>query len=242
MNNEKANSMNEQETSADLEPVRLTPLLSVRPYYEQDGIIIYHGDCREIMPNIFADTIVTDPVWPNNSVPEFMDIDPFELFEQAVNSIPESVERIAVHLGCDSDPSILRPIKHDFFRVAWLEIVRPHYKGRLMYGSDIGYLFGKPPKSKKGAHVIPGRYTDTSCKGKETKHPCPRKLGHVKWLVKWWSEEQDVILDPFMGSGTTLLAAKILGRKAVGIETDERYCEMTANRLRQKQLFSNEYT
>ena len=65
-------------------------------------------------------------------------------------------------------------------------------------------------------------------------HPAPRHLKHVRWLVNWFSESDDVILDPFMGSGTTLRAAKDLGRKSIGIEIEERYCEIAAKRMSQQ--------
>ncbi|NJM78020.1 MAG: site-specific DNA-methyltransferase, partial [Acaryochloridaceae cyanobacterium RU_4_10] len=80
--------------------------------------------------------------------------------------------------------------------------------------------------------LIPGRCLARSF-GKETAHPCPRKLAHASWLVNWWSTSSDLIFDPFCGSGTTLLAAKEHGRKAIGVEIEERYCEMAANRMGQ---------
>lgn len=72
--------------------------------------------------------------------------------------------------------------------------------------------------------------------GRSKDHPCPRKLPHVDWLLSKWSEETDIIVDPFMGSGTTLLAAKNGGRKAVGIEIVEKYCEAAAKRMAQEVL------
>ncbi len=68
-------------------------------------------------------------------------------------------------------------------------------------------------------------------------HPTEKPLSLVMELVELFSNPNDVILDPFMGSGTTLLAAKLLGRRAIGIELDEKYCEVAANRLRQGVLF-----
>ena len=65
-------------------------------------------------------------------------------------------------------------------------------------------------------------------------HPSPKPLVFMKWLINRLSEKKQIILDPFMGSGTTLVAAKELGRKAIGIEIEERYCEIAAKRLSQQ--------
>jgi site-specific DNA-methyltransferase (adenine-specific) len=211
----------------------------VTPYYAHGGITIYHGDCREVLPRLgYVPTIVTDPVWPNARIPLFGADDPAGMFRAMWAALPEYPCRAAVQLGCDTDPRFLAdvPAELPFFRVAWLELVRMGYKGRLGMTGDVGYLFGMPPASRPGQHIIPGRMTDPDPMGKQADHPCPRKLGHVSWLVRWWSEPTDTVLDPFMGSGTTLLAAKTLGRKAIGIEVDERYCEIAAKRLEQEVL------
>jgi len=62
-------------------------------------------------------------------------------------------------------------------------------------------------------------------------HPCPKPLAWAKWLIA--KSTAQTVLDPFMGSGTTLRAAKDLGRKAIGIEIEERYCEIAAKRMSQ---------
>jgi len=204
-----------------------------KPYYDEDGITIYHADCRDILCDLRADTIITDPVWPNATVPLAGSDDPYRLLSNALWRT--SCPRLAVQLGCDSDPRFLGavPPHYPFFRTCWLELARVGYKGRLLMTGDVAYLFGRPPKPAPGQFVIPGRHIDTDSNGKQSDHPCPRKYGHVRWLVKWWSEEADTILDPFMGSGTTLRAAKDLGRKAIGIEIEERYCEIAVRRLAQ---------
>jgi site-specific DNA-methyltransferase (adenine-specific)/modification methylase len=208
-----------------------------KPYYDEDGITIYHADCRDILPHLEpVDTVVTDPVWPNASVPLAGYERPFDLLRESLSLV--DAKRLAIQLGCDSDPRFLMavPERWKFFRTCWLEIARVGYKGRLLMTGDVAYLFGDIPRPAPGQFVIPGRYLDPDSNGKQADHPCPRKLGHVKWLVKWWSEESDVILDPFMGSGTTLRAANDLGRKAIGIEIEEKYCEIAVKRLGQTVL------
>lgn len=211
----------------------------MQPYYQDASCTIYYGDCREVLPQLQAQVLLTDPIWPNNKVEEFADIEPYALFQQASECLPWSIKRCAIHVGCDSDPHIAAPLRRRFafVRVVSLDYVKPHYKGRVMYTGDAVYLYGECPAFRPGYMVIPGRYLDTTA-GNDMRgiFPCPRKLGHVRWLVDRWSELEETIIDPFMGSGTTLRAAKDLGRKAIGIEIEERWCEVAAKRLEQEVL------
>ena len=210
----------------------------MEPYYQDDWVTIFHADCRDVLPELKVDTIITDPTWPNCAVDLYGCDDPVSMFAAMWASLPRMPVRAAVQLGCDSDPRFLNavPSELQFFRVAWLELVRMGYKGRLGMTGDVGYLFGRPPASKPGQRIIPGRCTDPDSSGKQADHPCPRKIRHVKWLVRWWTETTDIVVDPFVGSGTTLVAAKDLNRKAIGIEIEERYCEIAAQRCSQEVL------
>lgn len=226
----------------------------MKPYYEdtKSGIVIYCGDCREILPDLAAESVITDPVWPNSVFPG---INPQQLLSEAL--AVSSAERVVIHLGCDSDPRFLSavPTKWPFMRVCWLDYARPSYKGRILYGSDVAYVFGEPPKPAPGRFLMPGKtmaartgqkiqreisgptsnnknftHNETLVSSQRL-HPCPRRIQHVQWLVKWFAGES--LIDPFAGSGTTLLAAKGMNVKGVGIEIEERYCEIIARRLSQ---------
>lgn len=228
----------------------------VKPYYEHAGITIFHGDCRDVLPHLSAESIITDPVWPNNVFPSVED--PARLLCEGLSAASASIRRVTIHLGCDSDPRFLRavPLRWPFIRVCWLDYARPSYKGRLLYGSDIAYVFGEPPKPTPGRHLMPGKFmaqrtgfkiqreiggpTAAQKNYRSTKtvvgrfHPCPRRIQHVQWLCNHFAG--DSVLDPFCGSGTTLVAAKKLGLFAIGIEIEERYCEIAAKRLSQEVL------
>ncbi len=208
----------------------------MKPYYQDEWVTIYHGDCREILPQLpKVDLLLTDPVWPNADAGLEGQDRAAELLAETLQLLPVGVKRLAIHIGCDTDPRFLAavPLKYEFFRVCWLRYIQPHYKGRLLYNSDIVYLFGEPPKPTERQFLIPGYTEDTSSDGKQSDHPCPRKIWHTKWLVKWWSELGETILDPFLGSGTTAVAAKTLNRRCIGIEIEEKYCKIAADRCSQ---------
>ena len=92
-------------------------------------------------------------------------------------------------------------------------------------------FYGKRPGGPKS----PSSFSSTFLSEKNG-HPCPKPIEWMKWCVRIGSIYNEFILDPFMGSGTTLVAAKELGRKAIGIEIEEKYCEIAARRLAQEML------
>lgn len=228
----------------------------VKPYYEHAGITIYHGDARQILPQLSTvDTVLTDPVWPNSSKELVGSERPAELFAETCAALPE-FSRLIVHLGCDSDPRFLMgvPPTIPFIRTCWLRYSCPTRKGRCLYGADVAYVFGAYPKSAPGRRVISGEYCSTKpdvrrvrvTKHREwggpvpREHPCPRRLQHLRWLVSKWVE--GVACDPFAGSGTTLVACAVQNVPAIGIEIEEKYCEIAAKRLAQEVMQFDEVT
>jgi site-specific DNA-methyltransferase (adenine-specific) len=213
----------------------------VKPYYHDEvaGITIYHGDAREIVPALpKVDVVITDPVWPNCPPGRLQGSeDPTGLLQATLAAFRSLPARLVLVLRFDSDPRFLMAVPSElpFFRLQVLSYALPSYIGRKLGNDDIAYGFGLPTAPAPGRNLIPGRGPTTQ-PVKPNGHPCSRPLIHFQWLVHWWAEVSDVVLDPFMGSGTTLRAAKDLGRRAIGIEIEERYCEIAARRLQQEVL------
>lgn len=208
----------------------------MKPYFQEDGITIYHGDCREILPQLpRSNAVITDPVWPGASADICGRDDPFHLAEDIFGMLPGRTERLVVQLGFDSDPRFLQSVPPDlpFIRACWLDCARPHYKGFLLAGVDIAYVFGSVPK-RDGWTLLPGMCRSNDAGGQEPGHPCPRKLQHVRWLCRYYA--QGLTIDPFMGSGTTAVACRSLQIPFIGIEIEERFCEVAVKRLSQAVL------
>ena len=108
----------------------------------------------------------------------------------------------------------------------------PGYIGRFLGGDEIAYCFGEPIPSRKGQRVIPGRAPSVQPGGRKANgHPCSRAVEHFDFLVRWWSEEDETVLDPFMGSGTTGVSCIKQGRRFVGIEIDPIYFDIACRRI-----------
>ena len=201
------------------------------------SVRIIIGDCREKLREVsHADTVITDPVWPN-CPPGLLDgwERPAELFAEAMALLPAAVQRLVVILRSDSDPRFLRavPERWPFVCMQAMSYAVPMYLGRVLGGTEIAYCFGKPVRPREGKRVIPmwgpkAQPRDRPPNG----HPCSRSLVHMTWLVDWWSERGDVILDPFCGSGTIPLAAAHMQRIGIGIEKEPVYAAMAERRIR----------
>ena len=218
------------------------------PYYEHGGITIYHGDCREILPTLAkADLVLTDPPY---GVAKHLPHTTFGRDENRSRSKACAATDWG-RLHWDEEP----PSDETLMRIV--------AKGRhaIIFG---GNYFALPPspcwlvwdKDNSGDFAdcelawtnIPaavrkfrwrwnGMLQEHGGKHKEHRHhPTQKPLAVMKWCIERVPGDPQTILDPFMGSGTTLRAAKDLGRKAIGIEIEERYCEIAAKRLAQEVL------
>jgi site-specific DNA-methyltransferase (adenine-specific) len=110
---------------------------------------------------------------------------------------------------------------------------KPHLVGRI----------GTKPGHYGNFHRLPPRVTDqwhprsilrfSKPLGPRSLHPTQKPLELMLWLVRTYSKPRQLIVDPFIGSGTTLVAAKKAGRRAIGCDTNEEFCEIAAKRLRE---------
>jgi len=223
----------------------------VKPYYQEDGITIYHGDVRNIQPR--CDVVVTDP--PYNVGMAYSDHDDRmderkylqwlrDIFSHACGDWSRALvwfwQGIRVFNG---EARACLPEGFEIHHAAaWF---KREFAGDLFKGAHPGFAWepiiwaarGKPEyHGPRGGHdardcLVEDR-SSRHDKG-ALEHPCPKPQRTVTRVLSWVSSDTDTILDPFCGSGTTLVAAKNLGRMAIGIDVSERYCEIAARRCSQ---------
>lgn len=197
-----------------------------------DGVELHLGDCREILLGLdHFDAVITDPVWPNAPDGMFPDVDdPCALLRSALSLVRPA--RIAIIIRSDSDPRFLTavPARFRFVRHQNLFYACPGHIGRVLGGIEVVYGFGSVIPSRPGQRVIAGN-GPTVQPSEKFDHPCQRNIEHMKFVVRWWSEPEEFILDPFMGSGTTGVAAVKLSRRFTGIEIEPRYFDIACRRI-----------
>lgn len=208
------------------------------PYYDHAGITIYHGDCREIAPSLdFNGLVLTDPPYgiahPTNYaargraamapcrdyIPVHDDDRPFdpqwllEIGSQRIlwggNYFAHLLPPVSGWLVWDKE----RPDDLDqaTCELAWTDCVKGVRRFRHLWNGMI----------RAGDDAL--------------EHPTQKPEAVMRWCMTLrWTTGGLPVLDPFMGSGTTLRAAKDLNRRAIGIEIEERYCEIAAKRLSQE--------
>lgn len=212
----------------------------MKPYYEDDFVTLYHGDCLEQLQWLEADVLITDPPYgmsyksgmDRGSRTEWHDKingdDSPELRDNALKLWDEN--KAAIVFGTWRIP---RPEKTKQL-VIW-DKSPCGFMGdtSIPFGpthEDI-YLLGRNGWTGiREPSVINAQMLMSSNKERPN-HPTPKPIGLMEKLV---SKTLGVVADPFAGSGATLIAARNLGRKAIGVELEEKYCEIIATRLSQQ--------
>ena len=216
----------------------------MKPYYDQDGITIYHGDCRDILPTLEkVDLVLTDP--------------PYGIGEAAGKNYSrgnKAPPKRYAFLNWDD-----KPISQDL-----INIVIQSARHAIIFG---GNYYALPPSScwlvwdkvngdsdfadcelawtnfktavRKYEWKWQGMLQQAGTPKDIRSHPTQKPSGLFGLIIADYSKEGDLILDPFLGSGTTAYCAKKLNRKCIGIEIEEKYCEIAAKRCSQ-QVFNLE--
>ena len=197
---------------------------------------LHRGDAREILTSVNAHTILTDPVWPN-CPPGFLagSEDPHRLWASTMAVMPEGVRRLIAVLRRDSDPRFLAPVPARLHYLCGISLpwVVPGNLGRVLGSHEVAYWFGDCVRSTKGRHLVPGHAppAQPTSVDRRSGHPCPRSQSHFDWLVERCTDCGETVCDPFMGSGTTGIAAAKIGRPFVGIEIDRRYFDTACRKI-----------
>lgn len=218
----------------------------MKPYYSDDLVTLYHGDCLEVGAWLDADVMVTDPPYGIAYRSGTMPGGRKSQTEQRDIESDATVEvRDAVLAAWGSRPAIVfgswrapRPAGTTH-RLIWHKARTEAGARRLPWFSAdeeiyvLGGGFGGNPEQSVYAttEIRAGAHGEVA----KISHPTPKPVGLLERLIAKCPE--GVIAEPFAGSGSTLLAARNLGRKAIGVELDERYCEIAARRLSQDTLF-----
>lgn len=224
------------------------------PYYADDHVTLYHGDARGLL-DLPADVLITDPpygVGLTTKTSDFRDSDAFDAGEslRASTLYRDDPDHVRGLVGGVIAPLIERIGRALVFTGARMMfaypeptavggVFTPNGAGRSPWGFQCLHpilYYGKDPFLADGKGSRPNGFRDEQPNREKWDHPCPKPLSWMRWAVARASREGETVLDPFAGTGTTLAAAKALGRKAVGVEIEERYCEQAAVRLSQEVL------
>lgn len=192
-----------------------------QPYYQDDAVTIYLGDCKEIVPELEFGCVLTDP--------------PYGKGEKYGGQIQDSIALLTANVTWLA--SLGKPCALTVPVLRLWDVPRPQWVG--VWHKPASFGFWNTPLYPHWEPVLIYNFEGkalsmdvwTANPEHPNGHPTPKPLELYRQLVNIMPA--GVILDPFMGSGTTLRAAKDLGRKAIGIEIEERYCEVAAKRMSQ---------
>jgi site-specific DNA-methyltransferase (adenine-specific) len=247
--------------------------MKIKPYYDCDGITIYYGDCREILPYLpKVDLVLTSPPYNmrtrirNGEYTEREWSDHFSKKYDYFHDAYPIDEYYEIH---NQVISKLLTMTHTAFyniqivtgsKEAWFKLIGEYYKNikdiivwdkgegqpamhpnvinrgyELMIAFEAEAKAGRAfTKSYFNRGKMPDIWRDgRGGKGENKGHSAVFPTKIASRVILGWSQDDDTVLDPFMGSGTTLVAAKQLHRKAIGIEIEEKYCEIAVKRLGQ---------
>lgn len=203
------------------------------PYYSDELVTLYHGDCREVLPTLGeVGAIVTDPpyglgdklaggagewgLWADDTGKRNPD---GLTWDREAPEVVASFPTLAEHCIIWGGNYFPLPPRRGW--LIWDKIVRNFSSGHC----ELAWTtLDQPTRAYNFSHG------QLATEGKF--HPTQKPADLMAWCIGFLPAG-GTIADPFAGSGSTLVAAKRLGRRAIGVELDERYCEIAAKRLAQ---------
>ena len=227
------------------------------PVYQSDGITIYKGDCLEVMQSLAedaVDVVVTSPpynkqqakgelvkkvVYEDND--DNMDEEEYQSWQVAVLNECFRISRSAFynHKIRYQQSAAIHPMEwllktnwtlHQ--EIIWDRSIAGNLRGWRCWSVDERIYWLTKTKPKELTQRLAQLTSIWDIRPVQSSaHPAPFPLELATRCVEIGSQDGGTVLDPYMGSGTSLVAAKILGRKAIGIDSSELYCEMAIRRL-----------
>jgi DNA modification methylase len=203
----------------------------LKPYWSNGSLELYLGDCVEVVPELGRgfDLVFGDPPYGVNKAEWDGDV----LLHWLEMASVHSRKFVVVTPGiCNLRKMPEKFGEHEYVweTAGWL--CNSCTRGTIGFGNWIASVVYcrngvSPYRQAQDAKKI-------TIRGKMPDHPSPKPIEYMLWQVGLWTDEGDEVLDPFCGSGSTLVAAYRLNRKAVGVELSEEYCEKTAKRLEEE--------
>jgi site-specific DNA-methyltransferase (adenine-specific) len=215
----------------------------MQPYYEANGITIFHADCRDVLPHIHADVLLTDPPYglahsSNRTSALYGATDDYYGDGSIANDLDTSMRDFVLQWAGERPALVFGSWKVQ--RPANVRALLIWDKGEASGMGDLSipwkpsheeiYVIGKGFSGARTTGVLRAYVPARISFGRV--HPNEKPVSLLQMLLG--KCPAGVIVDPFMGSGRTLRAGKNLGRRAIGIEIEERYCEIAARRLQQE--------
>ena len=238
----------------------------MKPYYKDEWVTIYHGDCREILPSLEkVDLVLTDPPYGVTTC-TWDKMVPLELMWKQLLAVgggiayiffasqPFTSKLIMSNLDMFKYEWIWEKTKASNFQLAKHNPMKIHESVLVFYDTKPTYNqmnleLGEYKNSRDSisgmtnlayrskSYISTGKnYNKSIIKvGSEHNppHPTQKPVELIKYLLGVYTNNGDLILDPFLGSGTTTYCAKKLNRHCIGIEIEEKYCEIAAKRCSQ---------
>lgn len=224
-----------------------------QPYYESGGITIYHGDCLEVLDALSAvDLVVTDPPYTFGLASTFAEGKAGSWGDMMNNAhwyaswlgqcqrLTQNTSGAAwVFNSWRSFPVLAKAAMETPWPIESLLVwdkqwIGPGGQRGLRPSYELVALFAQPAFALAD-RGLPDIWQQQWSAIKPTGHAAEKPLQLMGRLIRESVDKDDaIILDPFMGSGTTLRAAKDAGHRAIGIEVEERWCEFAATRLAQE--------